>query len=197
MNLKLSPRDELIVELLVIVLVAVLVVMFLVLPQYRQIGQIKTKQEAVRKQVAEAEATLARLKEAKAESISNRAELIKIANQVPDEPQLPTLIVAIQDVANQAGVEFISITPEQPAEAGSYSIVPLKLSVTGQFRDIVDFLGRLYALQREVRVQTLAIVVQDYPTLSADMGAQTFVMGAPQPAGGAPPAPPGAEGAGG
>lgn len=197
MKLKLSPRDELILELLLVVLAAVLIVMLLVLPQYRQIGEIKVKQEQVRRQVQEAEATLARLKEAKAESIANRAELIKIANRVPDEPQLPTLIVAIQDVANQSGVEFISVTPEAVSEAGSFSIVPLRLSVTGQFRDLVDFLGRLYALQREVRVNSVTIAVQDYPTLSADLGAQTFVMGQPKPPANTPPAPPGTEGAGG
>lgn len=190
MNLKLSPRDELIVELLAIVMVSVLAVVFLITPQWRHIGELKREQDDVRKQVQEAQATLARFKEAKAESIVNQAELIKLATQVPDEPQLPTLIVELQNVANQSGVDFISVTPEEPTPSGEYTIIPMRISVTGQFRDIVDFLGRVYGLTREVRITDASISVQEYPTLTADLTAQTFVMGA-QAAEGTPPPPPG------
>lgn len=175
-GLKLSPRDQLIVGVAVIVLVAVLFSVFLIYPQIQKRQELKAKQEEVQKQVLSAEATLARLKEAKAQSLVNRAELMRIANQVPDGPEMPTLIVQVQDIANQSGVEFVSITPAEPKAEGNVQTIELGIALTGEFRDCVDFLTRLWALTREVRVVNMSMVSQSYPTLAVDLKAKAFVM---------------------
>lgn len=179
MNLKLSPRDQLIVGIAIIVLVAVLFSVFLIYPQFQRRQELKVKQAEVQKQVLSSEATLARLKEAKAQSLVNRAELMRIANQIPDSPEMPTLIVQVQDIANQAGVEFVSITPAEPKPEGAVQTVELAISLTGEFRDCVDFLTRLWALTREVRVVNLQVLAQAYPTLAVNLKADAFVMAEP------------------
>lgn len=175
-GLKLTPRDQLIVGIAIIVLGAVLFSVFLIYPQIQKRQELIAKQDEVQKQVLSAEATLARLKEAKAQSLVNRAELMRIANQVPDDPEMPTLIVQVQDIANQSGVEFVSITPAEPQAEGSVQTVQLAIALTGEFRDCVDFLTRLWALTREVRVANMTMVAQTYPTLSVNLSAKAFVM---------------------
>lgn len=178
-GLKLSPRDQLIVGIAVIVLVAVLFSIFLVYPQIQKRQELKVRQAEVQKQVLSAEATLARLKEAKAQSVVNRAELMRIANQVPDDPEMPTLIVQVQDIANQAGVEFVSITPAEPKVEGSVKTIELGIALTGEFRDCVDFMTRLWALTREVRVTNMSMLSQSYPILAVELKAKAFVMAPP------------------
>lgn len=182
-----SPRDELIIGIAVVLLIAVLVVIFLIMPNIQQRGALIAEQERIRQEVLTNQATLARLKEAQSESVANRAELIRVATEMPDQPELPTLIVEIQDLANQAGIDFISITPSPPAKSSGYDTIGLKMQTTGQFRDLVDFLSRLAALQRKVRVNAIDISVQKYPVLSLALDGQTFVMQALSPTATAPP----------
>jgi type IV pilus assembly protein PilO len=190
---RLSPRDELIAELVLLVVVAALLVVFLVMPQIRAGAASRAKQASIRKDMAQAQLTLDRLKSAQQEAIANQAELIKIGNQVPDQPELPTLLVEIQDLANQSGVDFVGITPGAPAKLGSVQAIGLALQLRGQFRDLDDFLSRLYALTREVRVMNVNLTVAGkYPTLLLNVQANTFVMAkAAAPGSTAPAAPAG------
>jgi type IV pilus assembly protein PilO len=193
---KLSPRDELIAELIAVVLVAVALVVLFIMPAINGRADLQKKEATIQQQMQTSEATLARLKEAQRGAIADQAELIRIANQVPDQPEMPTLIVQIQDLANQAGITFVSITPATPVTVGSVDQVTLTLVLKGQFRDVNDFLSRLYTLTRKVRVTNVSLSAEVYPELTVNLTAQTFAMSSKGAGTGAPPAPPSTGGGG-
>lgn len=196
MNLKLSPRDELIVTIVGLVVVVALLVVFLVMPKFRERGQLVAEQESIRQEVLSNQAKLAQLKDAQRESVATRAALIRVSNEMPSQPQLPTLIVDIQDLANQSGIDFVSVTPKEPEKTGQWLTIEMGMSLKGQFRDLVDFLTRLSALQRKVRVARVTVGVDEYPNLNMDVTGETYVMSESTGGGQVPPPPPASGGGG-
>jgi Tfp pilus assembly protein PilO len=151
--MKLSYRNKLILAGAVVVLLAVLVVVLLVLPQFRQLRTYDDQLAEADRQIQQAQTLLAQRQEVKSRSAETEAKRIRLANQMPETPELPSLIIELQDTVNDSGLEFASLTPNEPvvAEPG-YSEVELTLLVRGTWQDTVDFMQRLPRLVRQVRV---------------------------------------------
>lgn len=151
--MKLSYRNKLILAGAVVVLLAVLVVVLLVLPQFRQLRTYDDQLAEADRQIQQAQTLLAQRQEVKSRSAETEAKRMRLANQMPETPELPSLIIELQDTVNDSGLEFASLTPNEPvvAEPG-YSEVELTLLVRGTWQDTVDFMQRLPRLVRQVRV---------------------------------------------
>lgn len=85
---------------------------------------------------------------------------MRIANEVPDSPQLPSVIIELQDVANGSGLDLITLQPgglelgKAEIEGGipQYSAVPINLELEGDWADYIDFFRRVENLNRGTRV---------------------------------------------
>lgn len=185
--MKLSPRDEIIVGVVVVILLVVALSMLLVRPQFAALSDVSKRQAEEETKIRNAEAELQLLKAAKSEALQVQADLIKVNNRVPDSPQLPSLVVEIQDLANEAGIDFISIKPAEMVATGEYTTLPIELGLHGQFFDVVDFLYRLQHLTREIRVEKLDLskqltpggesAAEDDGGLDLSITANVYVMG--------------------
>lgn len=151
--MKISPRDRFIltaVGLGVVVLVIAVLVVWPLFGRLTALGnEISTAQADLSTQQALVQARAA-IKDRAAE---NSAKWLALGNLVPDRPDLPALIVELQDTATTSGVKVIAITPESPAldETNQYMKIPVALSVVGSWADTVDFLQQLPKLARGVR----------------------------------------------
>lgn len=202
MNLKnLTFKQRIILVVGVTLLVVVLFGVFVLRPKISQVGQLRAQQREGGKKLEAAKLNLARLQAIKAEAMEIEKEQLKLNQRFPEDPDLPSLLVTLQDTANEAGIDFISISPGELAPQEGYSELSLGISISGTFFDVVDFLYRLEGLSREVRVDSVDIGVSDYPELSASISAKAFTVGGAsqvsQPAQSQPPAEGGGTGAGG
>lgn len=186
-NLTFKQRIMLVagVALLLMVLLGV----FVLRPKISQVGQLRAQQREGEKKLEAAKLNLTRLQAIKAEAMEIEKERLKLNQRFPEDPDLPSLLITLQDTANEAGIDFISISPGELAPQEGYSELSLSISISGTFFDVVDLLYRLEGLSREVRVENVDIGVSEYPELSASISAKAFTMsGAAQPAQGQPPA---------
>jgi len=159
---RLSPQNQLFIAIAIIAVLTLAVVFFGILPLFQEASTLDGQIAAERTSLADAQALLARRQSAKAQSATSEAELMRIANQIPDSPQLPSVIVELQDVANAAGVGMQSITPADlapgrvAAEGGvpAYSVVPITLILRGDWADLIDYFHRIDGLNRGVRVMS-------------------------------------------
>lgn len=157
---RLSVQVQMYILIAVVVLLSLGVVLLVIMPMVQEASDLEAKIAAEQANLATAQALVARRQSAKAQSAANEVELMRIANQVPDSPQLPGVIIEVQDVANAAGVELpqISIGDVSPAAAGADGVVPafsvLQITVRygGDWPDVIDFDRRLRSLNRGVRV---------------------------------------------
>jgi Tfp pilus assembly protein PilO len=120
-------------------------VWFLVLSPMR--GDIATTEAAIQDQQSKlsvAEGARDQAAETKAEGKRNQARLLELAKMMPASDELPSLLLQIQDLADQSGIDFISITPGEANEADGveFQILPLDLQFTGTFFDLSDFVYR-------------------------------------------------------
>lgn len=170
---RLSAQNQMYVAIAIVLVLSLAFVFFGILPNFQEAktldGEIATEQQ----NLTTAQALVARRQSAKAQSAGNEVELMRIANQVPDSPQLPSLIIELQDVANAAGVQlpqmsFGDIAPPKPAADGSipaYNMLSISLVFSGEWAEVIDFTRRLNALDRGVR-----IVSSSYAPVASETG---------------------------
>jgi len=151
--MRLSYRNQLILTGALIAILVALVVVLLIVPRLSEVRDIDERISEAEAQISQAEALLSQRQAVKARFAETEAKRMRLANQMPETPELPSLIVELQDTANAAGLEFASLTPAlpEPMEEG-YSQVTMTMVVRGTWQDTVDFLQRLPRLTRQVRV---------------------------------------------
>ena len=174
-------------------LVFVLVVWFLVLSPIRgNISATNTAIEDQKTRYALAQSQLTQAKSTKQEGELNQARLLELAKMIPNDQELPSLLLQLQDLADQSGIDFVAITPGDPTAAGTgdYQLLPLSLTFAGTFFDVSDFTyraeqmvagpGRLLAIKSVNLVlgSTIAAVGSS-PKLTATLSLYAFIMGVP------------------
>lgn len=194
MNLRLSARDQFIVAGIVILLVLGLFIFFLLRPQLARITALAAEEKQERTKLEEAKLTLQRLEAVKKEAAQTEAKLVKLTKKFPEDAEIPSLLIELEEVTNDVGLEF-SIQLQGVSEKSGYGEVPFNISTKSSFFDLIDYLYRLENLPRKVIVENVSISgdEESYPMLDVSITAKAFKMSVgSQPAaeGGTPSPPP-------
>ena len=150
--MKIGPRERIIVAVVAVVIVLGAIGAFLVWPQIQKLGQVNGSISAARADVATAQALLETREQSKQRASDTDAKWLRLANLVPGEPDLPSLIVELQDAAFASGVQLLAVTPSNPVGTANYYSIPIQVEVLGSWADTVDYLQRVYKLNRGVRI---------------------------------------------
>jgi Tfp pilus assembly protein PilO len=102
--------------------------------------------------VSTAKSLLAQRQAIKDRSAQTDATWLTLANQAPDNPDLPALIIELQDAAFDSGVQLVAVAPNKPMSKGDYVSVPVQIEVLGTWADTVDYLQRISKLSRAIRI---------------------------------------------
>lgn len=71
------------------------------------------------------------------------ADVFRLAKAMPDNDDMPGIILELNSIAVSAGVEFIAIQPGVAVSKGSYDATPITLTFEGNYYDLTDFLYRM------------------------------------------------------
>jgi type IV pilus assembly protein PilO len=176
----------------VLLLIVVLAWFFLINPLRSDIADVDMSIEDERTALAAGQAQLAQAEATREEGAANRGLLLELAKMVPEEEQIPSLLLQIQDLADQSGIDFIAVTPGSPIQSDDFDIIPLELEFSGTYFDLSDFVyraeqmvagpGRLLAvknldleLSQNSEQATGGAAVS--PELGVNMTMYAFVMG--------------------
>lgn len=163
--MKLSYPQQLILIGVVLVLLAGAVVGLLIVPQLSAITDVDGRISEAEMQIQQAQTLLAQRQAIKARAAETEAKRMRLANQMPESPELPTLIVELQDTVNRSGLEFVSLTPQQPQQVEEgYSEIQVSMMVRGTWADTVDLMQRLPRLTRQLRISNLTVSPYEPPT---------------------------------
>jgi type IV pilus assembly protein PilO len=151
--MKIGPREQLILVSVGLLLVIGVVVGLLVWPQFQKLGVLDTQIATAKQQVASAQSLLAQRQQIKDRAAETEARWLRLSSLVPANPDLPSLIIDLQDTAFASGVQLVSLTPAEPAvvQNATYVRIPLDIKILGTWADTVDFLQQLPKLNRGVR----------------------------------------------
>lgn len=155
--MKLSPRNQLMLVAALFLLLVVVAVVALIVPKIAQMRQLDADIASAEQQQGEAKTLLDRRKEVRDRAVQNDAELLQLAASLPDTPELPSLLVELQDRAYDDGVLIRRIEPQPPLMPAGKPYVEMSLNVVtwGSWSDSVDFVQDLQKMSRLVRVNEL------------------------------------------
>ena len=121
-------------------------------------------------------------------------DLLKLNKLIPMDSQVPSVIVELQETANEAGLNFLKIVPVTPvAGSDGGTTVPMEINVQGEYFDVHDFLYRVenYARMegndinvtgRMINVITLEMMkpdTGDFPEVLVKIGANAYITNPP------------------
>jgi Tfp pilus assembly protein PilO len=173
-----------------LLIVAVVAYWFLIQPKRSEIGRLGDDIEQLESRVR-----LATVNAKKNEPVVRIrvADLFGLAKAMPDEDDMPGVILELNSVASAAGIEFISIAPQIPAPTPSgYRVLPIALKFQGNYYDLTDFLFRLRNLvavrdgRLAARGRLFTLDQLDFhegpggfPRIEADLTLAAYVYGPP------------------
>ena len=131
--MKIGPREQLILVIVGLFVVLVAVAALLVWPQYQKQKSLDDQIAAAEQQLQTSKTLLAQRQEIKNRAAATDAQWLRLASLVPENPDLPSLIIELQDVAFASGVQIVGMTPAEPSESAdkTYVIIPLEVSHPG------------------------------------------------------------------
>jgi type IV pilus assembly protein PilO len=148
-------------------------------PTEHHVTQLHSQVATEKQQVASLEAQLAHLQALQRNAPKLQAQLSHLATALPTDPGLPQFILQLQDAANKAGVDFLSVTPSLPAAstagtpagsapaaaagtpttnaASGLKQISVAITTTGKYFTLENFIYRLEHLNRALRIDTFSI----------------------------------------
>jgi Tfp pilus assembly protein PilO len=166
-------------------------------PRGRKLSDAKHKAQAAQQLEPALQATLTRLQQISKNGPEIAAQLDTLNAAVPDSPDLDGFILSANQIAVQAGIDWLSVSPSV-VQAGTTgpSVIPLSVQIKGGFFQVLDYLNRLEDMGRLVIVDAINAATGGTsadstgpPTLSVTLTARMFTRAAPAPAAGSSPAP--------
>jgi type IV pilus assembly protein PilO len=173
-------------------LVAVLVLAgywFLVLsPLKAKVTDTQTQIDATQTQLVSLQTQVAQMAQSRDQAKKNQARLLELSKMLPDQDEIPSLLLQIQDLATESGINFMTMTPTKSASGtaavGAYQTISLAVQFTGTFFDVNDFLfrteqlaaapGRLLSVANMAFTPSGTAAVGVSPTLSVTMTLQAY-----------------------
>ncbi len=147
-----SPRNRLILTIAAAVVIVLLLAGFLIYPQLGKLDDLDQQIAQTQAEIDQARALLEQRQAIKDQASATEAALLRMSNEFPENPEIPSLIIDLQDTANEAGVEFRTLTPTEPELKTGYASINIKMDCVGEWADAIDFIQRLGKLTRQVRV---------------------------------------------
>ena len=134
--------------------------------------QLKTEKDTYEKRKREYQAYRSELTQLQQE----QRELLKA---LPKKAEIPTFLSNLQEQAELAGLEIVSLTIEAENPMELYIRIPVRIEVRGTYHSITKFFKNLSELPRIVNVEKLSLAVEKMeigtsPRLRARFVAATF-----------------------
>jgi Tfp pilus assembly protein PilO len=152
----------------------------LVSPQKAHAKDLQTQATAQQANTTQVQGQVNQLKQQQKDEPAQQRKLMKIATQIPDNPQLPVLIRELSTAAHQSGVSLVSLAPAQPslvaaatpaapaaptsagaaapAAASPLAQIPISVQVTGSYFNIESFFQSVEHLDRAMLVTGFTLV---------------------------------------
>jgi Tfp pilus assembly protein PilO len=172
-------------------------------PRGHKLNDAKKAAQAAQQLEPGLQAQLATLKQISENGPAIAAQLDKLNAAVPAAPDLDGFILSANQIAVQAGIDWLSVSPSV-VQAGTTgpSVIPLSVQIKGGFFQVLDYLNRLEAMGRLVVVDSINVtaitpssaagspVVAGPPKLSVTLTGRMFTRAAPPPVPGSAPVTP-------
>ncbi len=156
---EMGSRNVLLLGGLGILLLAVLAYLLVIGPLLSRLGAGAEDRDAKEAQLAQLQAEVQDLERVQRNAGPLGRQLLELNRRIPEQPEMPTLLVQIEEISEASGVAQVLIepgTPGPPEGGGPYSAVPITMTFEGTYEDLQDFLLRANDLARLMTVGSVS-----------------------------------------
>lgn len=129
-----------------IVIVAVVGYMVGVKPKRAELTKLDGEIAALQTQISAATRLSAAPEDAGEAPAIRVADLVELAKAMPDELDMPGIILELNSAAAAAGVEFTAIQPGTASAGTGYMVAPVTLTFQGTYYELTELLYRIRTL---------------------------------------------------
>jgi type IV pilus assembly protein PilO len=150
-----TNRNIIILGVLGIVLLIIAYYFLLLNPLLQRLDEQAQARESKQAQLEQVQQQVNELEEVRRQSPDIERQLLELSKRIPAQPQIPTFVVQVQEIADASGVTQLSVDPEpstSPEGGGDYRVVPVTMRFNGTYDEMQDFLLRTRNLARLVTV---------------------------------------------
>ena len=161
-----NDRNILILGSLGIVVIAIGFYFLLLSPILGTLNDRAQEREEKQTQLDQLEQEVNELEEVRRNSPEIERQLLELSKRVPTQPQIPTFVVQIEEIAGAAGVTQLVVEPGDaaaPAGGGDYQTIPVTMQFNGTYDEMQDFLLRTRNLARLVTVTDVSYCREPEP----------------------------------
>jgi type IV pilus assembly protein PilO len=154
-----DDRNILVLGILILILLAIVYYFLLFSPLRQEYLAAYEQRSQKEQQKAQLEQTVAQLENVRRNAPDIERQILEISKRIPEQDEIPTLVVQIEEIARGTDVTQFSIEPgdpEAPPGDGDFSRIPITMTFTGTYEDMQDFLLRLRNLARLVTVNEVS-----------------------------------------
>lgn len=174
-----NDRNILILGVLIILLLGV-GYYFLLLGPLRGEFVARSEERSVKEeQLQQLDQQVAELEEVARNAPEIERQLLELSKRVPEQPEIPTFVVQVEEIADAAGVTQLSIqpgVPEPPPGGGEFSRIPVTMTFEGTYDQLQDFMGRLLDLVRLVTVNEVSYEEVEQEDTTLDEGVERLLQ---------------------
>ena len=150
-----TNRNILILGALGIVLLIVVYYFALLSPLLQNLDAQAQAKDSKQAQLEQVQQQVNELEEVRRQSPDIERQLLELSKRIPAQPQVPTFVVQVQEIADASGATQLTVDPEpstSPEGGGDYRVVPVTMQFTATYDEMQDFLLRTRNLARLVTV---------------------------------------------
>jgi type IV pilus assembly protein PilO len=154
-----NDRNLLILGVFVILLLVVGYYFLLLSPLMSTLDERAQERDDKEAQLARLQQQVAELEAVRDNAPEIERQLLELSKRIPEQPEVPTLVVQIEEIAEASGVTQVSIQPGAPGPptgGGEFSVLPVTMSFEGTYEELQDFLFRTRNLARLVTVNQIS-----------------------------------------
>jgi type IV pilus assembly protein PilO len=122
-----------------------------------QISQSKARESQLHDQLAQAETSKKEYQKDQDEKTQREQFAREQKKILPDDPEMPAFLSALQGVATITGVNLTSWSPTEESPQEFFAKVPMKLTMSGKFHQVVKFFHAVGQLDRIINVENINI----------------------------------------
>ena len=128
-------------------------------PRMLKIEQLDRDIEIIANKIIEGKRIAARLGPLKEEYAALLKKLAFLEVLLPKEKEIPDLLVMVQDTLTEFNVDFTTFTPQNISwqKDRIYGKMPITMSLTAGYFDLIAYLDRIENLPRIIDVQSLRL----------------------------------------
>ena len=154
-----DARNVLLLGILAAVLLVVGFYFLLLGPLLSRLNEADQQRDTQEAQLAQVQQEVAELEEVRRISPEIERQLLELSKRIPTQPEIPTFVVQVEEIARISNVTQLSIDPGAPGPppgGGDFSVVPVTLRFRGTYDEMQNFLLQTRDLVRLVTVTNLS-----------------------------------------